>query len=74
LPGARKKEGTLVAERIRKSFEKIPYLKHTSLSIGLVEFQTSYDLTAFVNHADVAMYAAKKRGGNQIAVFSPEMA
>ena len=74
LPGARQKEGTLVAERIRKAFEKIPYLKQISLSIGLVEFDTHYDLTTFANHADVAMYAAKKRGGNQIAVFSPEMA
>jgi len=74
LPGARQKEGTLVAERIRKAFEKIPYLKQISLSIGLVEFDTHYDLTTFANHADVAMYAAKERGGNQIAVFSPEMA
>jgi len=69
LPGAGKKEGILVAERIRKSFEKIPYLEQISLSIGLVEFDTQYDLTTFVNHADGAMYAAKKKGGNQISTF-----
>ena len=74
LPGAHKKEGTLVAERIRRSFEKIPYLRQTSLSIGLVEFDTHYDLTTFVNHADAAMYTAKKKGGNQISAFPPEMA
>jgi diguanylate cyclase (GGDEF)-like protein/PAS domain S-box-containing protein len=74
LPGAGKKEGILVAERIRKSFEKIPYLQQISLSIGLVEFDTQYDLTTFVNHADAAMYAAKKMGGNQISVFPPDIA
>ncbi len=74
LPGARKKEGILVAERIRKSFEKIPCLKQISLSIGLVEFDPHYDLTTFVNDADEAMYAAKKKGGDQISTFPPEMA
>ena len=74
LPGAGKKEGILVAERIRKSFEKIPSLQQISLSIGLVEFDTQYDLTTFVNHADAAMYAAKKMGGNQISVFPPDIA
>jgi diguanylate cyclase (GGDEF)-like protein/PAS domain S-box-containing protein len=74
LPAAGKKAGVLVAERIKKSFEKIPSLKQMSLSIGLVEFDPQYDLTTFVNHADAAMYAAKKKGGNQISVFPPEMA
>jgi len=69
LPGAGKVKGAKVAERIRKSFKKMPYLQQTSLSIGLVEFDQKYDRTAFIKHADEAMYSAKKMGGNQIFVF-----
>jgi diguanylate cyclase (GGDEF)-like protein/PAS domain S-box-containing protein len=68
LPGAGKAEGTQVAERIRKTFEKIPSLQSIRLSIGLVEFDPQYDLTSLIRRADEAMYAAKKRGGNQIFI------
>ena len=69
LPGATKKEAAKVAERIRKSFKTLPYLQGISLSIGLVEFDPKYDLTAFIQHADEAMYSAKKMGGNQIFIY-----
>jgi len=69
LPGAPKKEAAQVAERIKKSFKTIPYLQGINLSIGLVEFDPQYDLTAFIQHADEAMYSAKKMGGNQIFVY-----
>jgi len=69
LPGAGEVEGARVAERIRKSFKKMPYLQQISLSIGLVEFDPKYDRTTLIKHADEAMYSAKKMGGNQIFVF-----
>ena len=69
LPGAPKKEAAQVAERIKKSFKTMPYLQGINLSIGLVEFDPQYDLTAFIQHADEAMYSAKKLGGNQIFIF-----
>jgi len=69
LPGARKKEAAQVAERIEKSFKTMPYLQGINLSIGLVEFDSQYDLTTFIQHADEAMYSAKKMGGNQIFIY-----
>jgi diguanylate cyclase (GGDEF)-like protein len=69
LPGASKGEASQVAERIKKSFKTMPYLQEINLSIGLVEFKPQYDLTAFIQHADEAMYSAKKRGGNQIFTY-----
>jgi diguanylate cyclase (GGDEF)-like protein/PAS domain S-box-containing protein len=69
LPGAPKKEAAQVAERIKKSFKTMPYLQGINLSIGLVEFDPQYDLTAFIQHADEAMYSAKKMGGNQIFIY-----
>jgi len=69
LPGAPKKEAAQVAERIKKSFKTMPYLQEINLSIGLVEFDPQYDLTAFIQHADQAMYSAKKMGGNQIFIY-----
>jgi diguanylate cyclase (GGDEF)-like protein/PAS domain S-box-containing protein len=68
LPGATRVEATQVAERIRKTFETMPYLQQIKLSIGLVEFDPQYDLTTFVKYADEAMYTAKKMGGNQIYI------
>jgi diguanylate cyclase (GGDEF)-like protein/PAS domain S-box-containing protein len=68
LPGAGKAEGTRVAERIRKTFDKTPYLQKIKLSIGLVEFDPQYDLPSFIKRADEAMYTAKKMGGNQIFI------
>jgi diguanylate cyclase (GGDEF)-like protein/PAS domain S-box-containing protein len=68
LPGAGKAEGTQVAERIKKTLDKTPYLQKIKLSIGLVEFDPQYDLTSFIKRADEAMYAAKKMGGNQISI------
>lgn len=69
LPGAGKKEATRVAERIKKSFKPMPYLREINLSIGLVEFDSQYDLAAFIQHADGAMYSAKKMGGNRVFIY-----
>jgi len=68
LPGAGKEEAVQVAERIRSAFRKNPTLQQTSLSIGLVQFSTQFDLTAFIQRADEAMYTAKKQGGDQIYI------
>lgn len=70
LPGAGKEEAGQVAQRVRRTFRLIPALKHISLSIGLVEFDPASDLTTFVKHADDAMYAAKKAGGDRVNIFA----
>ena len=46
----------------------MPYLQEINLSIGLVEFDPQYDLTAFIQHADEAMYSAKRMGGNRVFI------
>jgi diguanylate cyclase (GGDEF)-like protein/PAS domain S-box-containing protein len=69
LPGAGKEEAVQVAERIKRSFKTMSYLQQIDLSIGLVQFDPQYDLTAFIQHADEAMYSAKKMGGNRIFTY-----
>lgn len=68
LQGATKEEGARVAERIKKTFKTMDYLQEMNLSIGLVQYDPQYDLTAFIQRADEAMYSAKKMGGNQIFI------
>lgn len=70
LPGARDEHAAQVAARLRRTFQNQPFLKEIRLSIGIVEFHPSYDLAAFVRHADEAMYAAKSRKGNQVHIFA----
>ncbi len=64
LPEASLKQARVIAERIKDSFGTN---KFTRLSMGLVELSPEMDIKSFIKKADMAMYKAKKSGGNCIA-------
>lgn len=63
-----------VAERIRQAVAETPVgidqgPLNVTISVGIARFTASYpNFAALVNDADVALYAAKKAGKNQVAV------
>jgi len=68
----------LVAERIITEIEKPLTIENerlkTSASIGVSFFcGEQVDLSALMKQADIAMYEAKKKGKNQVCVFSSDM-
>ncbi len=68
LPETSKKDATIVAERIRKSFEKCKF-DETTLSIGVAQYDLNTNSEALIKHADEAMYNAKSQGGNRIEIY-----
>lgn len=68
LPETSKKNAVVVAERIRKAFEKCKF-DETTLSIGTAQYDLKSDLDILIKHADEAMYKAKNQGGNRIEVY-----
>jgi len=69
-------EAYSVADRIRKVFENTTFYpkvlhgtvtrRHLTMSIGLAEYNPTFNLENFVRYADDAMYKAKIRGGNKV--------
>jgi len=68
LPETTKKDAVVVAERIRKAFEKFKF-DETTLSIGIAQYEFEGNLDILIKHADEAMYKAKNGGGNRIEVY-----
>ena len=68
LPETSKKDATIVAERIRKAFEKCKF-DETTLSIGVAQYDLESDSDILIKHADETMYKAKSQGGNRIEVY-----
>ena len=68
LPETSQKDATIVAERIRKAFEKGKF-DETTLSIGVAQYDLKSDFDALIKHADEAMYKAKSQGGNRIETY-----
>jgi len=68
LPETSKENAVVVAERIRKAFEKCKFDK-TTLSIGIAQYDLKSDLDTLIKHADEAMYKAKNQGGNRIEIY-----
>ncbi|PPK97680.1 diguanylate cyclase (GGDEF)-like protein [Kineococcus xinjiangensis] len=65
LPGATLEEGLDVAERVRETVEFS--VEGVTTSIGVAGLDASApDAESLVEHADVAMYAAKRSGRNQV--------
>jgi diguanylate cyclase (GGDEF)-like protein len=54
-----------IAERIRFSYER-EKMGSTTLSLGLMEYKSHYDIETFVKETDEALYEAKRSGGNQV--------
>jgi len=68
LPETSKKDATIVAERIRKAFEKCKFAE-TTLSIGVAQYNLESNPDTLIKHADETMYKAKNQGGNRIEVY-----
>lgn len=70
LPETEAKGAVVVAERIRKAFEAVPFFPsadeavHNTMSVGVSQYEPTEDSTAFVKRADKAMYLAKAKGRN----------
>lgn len=79
LPETTADNAKFVADRIKAEMAKESLVIHDkeitkiTLSIGIAEYQRNEKKEQFVHRADVTMYEAKKRGGNDIAV-SPKLA
>ena len=79
LPETTADNAKFVADRIKAEMAKESLVIHDkeitkiTLSIGIAEYQRNENKEQFVHRADVTMYEAKKRGGNDIAV-SPKLA
>ena len=76
LPETTSDNAKFVADRIRSEMEKEcliileQEIAKITLSLGIAEYQRNEKKEQFVHRADVTMYEAKKRGGNNIAVSS----
>jgi diguanylate cyclase (GGDEF)-like protein len=68
LPETSKENAMVVAERIRKAFEKCKF-DETTLSIGIAQYDLQSDLDTIIRNADEAMYKAKNQGGNKIEIY-----
>jgi diguanylate cyclase (GGDEF)-like protein/PAS domain S-box-containing protein len=73
LPETDLRKAAVVAEKIRDMFcvrcgltKKRTSFKNPTLSIGIAQASKSEQTESFVKRADLAMYEAKKEGGNQI--------
>jgi diguanylate cyclase (GGDEF)-like protein len=77
LPGTKLEDASLVAEKIRRTIEKLRVTSHAhkipvTVSIGVCKYdwQRHKDLFALVHDADQAMYEAKQSGKNRVVVAS----
>tara|TARA_R110001583_G_scaffold167425_2_gene320245 strand:+ start:24659 stop:25054 length:396 start_codon:yes stop_codon:yes gene_type:complete len=80
LPQTGREKAALVAERLRKAFydtatgtlqnrpQSLPCL---TLSIGIVVYIDGDPEEQFIRSGDMAMYQAKKNGGNRVVMAQP---
>lgn len=61
------------AEKIRVEVENHQFTHGLDItaSFGVAELATAQSLDALLEHADLALYEAKRRGRNRVAVFAP---
>ena len=75
LPETSEDQAEIVAERIREDFKAIEFepdgrMVRKTLSAGVAEYDEHDDISAFIKKADKAMYLAKQRGKDQVAVLA----
>ncbi|MCH7574628.1 MAG: diguanylate cyclase [Candidatus Marinimicrobia bacterium] len=74
LPETPLKKATVLAEKLRKSIEKLKVkveghtLDDLAVSIGVAEFREGDEPTDIINRSDQGLYKAKRGGRNRVAV------
>jgi diguanylate cyclase (GGDEF)-like protein len=71
MPGLALSEGVAMAERLRRAVAAMPFETPNgpiaiTVSIGVAMFQNGDNWTEVIKLADMAMYAAKRRGRNRV--------
>ncbi len=72
LPNSSLQESQLVAERLRQEIENTKFnnVGQCTVSIGIAPLNTNYqDAYKWLDHADKALYQAKKQGRNRVSTW-----
>jgi diguanylate cyclase (GGDEF)-like protein len=70
LPQTTLREALLIAERVRQKVEETEFPnRKVTVSIGVSSCSPECTTTGLMSEADQALYAAKRRGGNNVQVF-----
>jgi diguanylate cyclase (GGDEF)-like protein len=74
LPETSDSQAEVVAERIRADFKAVEFepdgtMVTKTLSAGVAEYGSQDDIATLIKKADQAMYLAKRRGKDQVAVY-----
>ncbi len=56
-----------IAERIRVFYER-EKIGFSTLSLGIAEYKPDFDVETFVKESDLALYKAKRSGGNRVII------
>ncbi|MDQ3877980.1 MAG: GGDEF domain-containing protein, partial [Actinomycetota bacterium] len=71
LPNCSRQEAAVVAERLRASMRDVESPRPITISIGVATSpQSGSDVETLVRAADAALYEAKHRGRNRVAIAS----
>ncbi|ATW02871.1 GGDEF domain-containing protein [Sphingopyxis sp. BSNA05] len=79
LPDTSAPEGQIIGEIIRHEIENTIFEPHRNMrhvitvSIGVADIAPHQDRAALMGNADTALFTAKRRGRNQVALFEPGM-
>lgn len=76
LPGTNVNAAQAVAENLRKAVEKKEVINRSSgenlgqitISLGVAQYYGNEEVESLINRADVALYASKNKGRNQVSV------
>ena len=77
LPRTEKKEGVLVAEKLKQKIEEHPFefqgqKLHITITCGVCEYRKDYSLKELVSMADKALYKGKLSGRDTVTLFVDE--
>ncbi len=79
LPDTSAAEGKIIGEMIRHEIENMIFEPHKNMrhvitvSIGVTEIAPRQERSTLMRNADVALFAAKRRGRNQVVLYEPGM-